>query len=224
MIDSPPDCRIRAKSARRDGRCKSDTKGRGKSAVVVRHRWRGFMMVAYDFPLDSPQFTSTLGLRMNHRPFNYALASLSLLGAPYCFRLAAKSDLLWLLRVQYKDAPPPPERLPSVEAQSSDTTKEHQRNLRTKTFLSLLWVLSALGLAIWFFVLPTIPITNITPQHVLTVGSIFCFSWATLGRLGWHEHSYKGCTIFEELDTAIFWALYWLGTLFGVAAIASPIT
>ncbi len=56
---------------------------------------------------------------------------------------------------------------------------------------------------------------------MFAIASVGSFSWGTLGRLGWTERSYKGVTVFEELDAAIFWLLYWLGSFCGVASVVS---
>jgi hypothetical protein len=60
----------------------------------------------------------------------------------------------------------------------------------------------------------------LTPCHIFALLSMICFSWATLGRLGWQGQSIKGDTVFEDLDELIFRSLYWLGALFGVLAVA----
>jgi hypothetical protein len=53
----------------------------------------------------------------------------------------------------------------------------------------------------------------------LAIASLFCFAWATLGRLGWAGQSWKGDTVVERLDSYIFWVLYWIGTAVGTLAI-----
>lgn len=57
-------------------------------------------------------------------------------------------------------------------------------------------------------------------NQLFVILSILSFSWATLGRLGWEGQSFKGDTVFEDLDELIFKSLYWLGTFFGVLAVA----
>lgn len=158
---------------------------------------------------------------MNHRLLDYASAILSFVGVSWCFTKAAKSDFRWLLRVQRGLALLPPDQLVVKQAECCASTIKHQANLRRKTFLSLAWVISAVVAAAFVFVIPAVPNHTVTTQHAFAAASVFCFSWGTLGRLGWNERSYKGSTIFEELDAIIFWALYWGGTLFGVAAIAA---
>jgi hypothetical protein len=71
------------------------------------------------------------------------------------------------------------------------------------------------------FVLPAVPSGRLNQQQWLAVVSVVAFAWATLGRLGWESQSMKGETIFEELDVFIFWALYWVGAICGVGAVAS---
>ena len=157
---------------------------------------------------------------MNHSVSAYACAAFALVGLPG-FESAAKSDFACLLRIQGGLASLPREQLASQEAESRKNTNAYLRYLRSKTFVSLLVVLSAIALAVMAVVLPAIGASAVTTQHVLASASVACFAWGTLGRLGWSERSYKGVTVFEELDSAIFWALYWLGTFFGVASIAN---
>lgn len=57
------------------------------------------------------------------------------------------------------------------------------------------------------------------PSCIFTLLSITSFSWATLGRLGWQGQTWKGDTVFEDLDELIFRSSYWIGTLFAVLAI-----
>ncbi len=49
--------------------------------------------------------------------------------------------------------------------------------------------------------------------------SIVSFSIATLGRLGWSGQSFKGDTVFEQLNNRVLWLLYGLGTALGVGAL-----
>jgi len=60
---------------------------------------------------------------------------------------------------------------------------------------------------------------SIGPKTDIGVLSLFCFSWATLGRLGWEEQTCM-VTVFGKLDSDLFWLLYFLGTILGVASIA----
>jgi hypothetical protein len=110
---------------------------------------------------------------------------------------------------------------PAQLVQFRDTVRvrvsDRLRLLRVRLTVGFLFIGSAAVLAL--FVNPR---SNISLGHpsasVLAVVSIFCFAWATLGRLGWAGQSYKGDTSVERLDQAIFWVLYWLGTFFGVLA------
>lgn len=160
---------------------------------------------------------------MNHRLLAYASATLSLIGITPCFSDAAKSDFEWLLRTQRGLASLPATQLSVKEAECRVNTATHQANLRRKTFHSFAWVSSAVLFAAFVFVFPAEPLQALTSQHVFAATSLSCFSWATLGRLGWNERSYGGNTIFEELDAIIFWTLYWVGTLFGVAATVNAV-
>lgn len=56
------------------------------------------------------------------------------------------------------------------------------------------------------------------PAPVLVVGSVFCFAWATLGRLGWASQSFRGDTSVERLDQSVFHILYWIGMYLGTIA------
>ena len=142
---------------------------------------------------------------------------MALVGLPG-FASAAKSDFACLLRIQSGLASLPADELDTKEAECQKNTAAYLRYLRTKTFVSLAFVLSAIGAALAVFVIPK---SSLSTQHAFAIASVGCFAWGTLGRLGWTERSYKGVTIFEELDSAIFWALYWFGTLFGVASLTN---
>lgn len=158
---------------------------------------------------------------MNHRISAYVYAALALIGVPRVLENAAKSDFAWLLRTQAGLASLPPPELAVKEAECRATTHARLIHLRSKTFVSLAWVAFAALFAAIAFVHPIAGTRGLNRQQIFTIASIMCFSWGTLGRLGWTERSYKGVTVFEELDTVIFWVLYWLGTLFGVATIVN---
>ncbi len=87
-----------------------------------------------------------------------------------------------------------------------------------KLWISFLWILSAiiLGMTILFLKQGIYAGFN----EGIGVLSLFCFSWATLGRLGWGGQTCAGDTVFERLDSDFFWILYFLGTLFGSISIA----
>ncbi|MGC1172310.1 hypothetical protein [Polaromonas sp.] len=151
---------------------------------------------------------------MNHSTFAFVHACLALIGIPGCLKKAQKSDFDRSLRVERGVASLPPDRLSQREKETRETTLVRMRFLRKKTFVSLVWVLSALGVAILITGAP-----RFGEAHIYAIGSICCLSWGTLGRLGWHQGSFSGATIYEELDTIIFWSLYWTGTMFGIAAL-----
>lgn len=161
---------------------------------------------------------------MNHRLRDHASAVLSLVGVPWFFENAAESDFRWQLRVQRGLASLPTTELVIKEAECRVNTAQHRSNLRRKTFLSFAWVMSAALVAAFVFVFPVLSIEGLTTQQAFAAASVFCFSWGTLGRLGWNERSYGGSTLFEELDAVIFWMLYWVGTLFGIAATVNSVS
>lgn len=111
--------------------------------------------------------------------------------------------------------------------EASDQRKiEHKNDLQKGTlmrrtilcrtlFLSFLWILLATAIATVIALRNSVNIED----RIGGVISIFCFSWATLGRLGWQGQTIKGETVFEKLDIALFWLLYFLGALFGVLSI-----
>ena len=159
---------------------------------------------------------------MNHSPLAYISAALALLAVPGCFRGAAESDLRWLLRVQYNDALAPGPELERVRVNCSANTALYRSRLQRKTLYSFLWVAAFAVAAAWLVVCRVpVGITHLNPQQLFSASSVLAFAWATLGRLGWSEGSNKGVTVFEELDTQIFWVLYGVGTYCGVAAVAN---
>ena len=101
-----------------------------------------------------------------------------------------------------------------------EVTIERAILLRRRLILSLVWILSACCVA--FLVIASISniqiSTFLTLSRVLALSSIVSFAWATLGRLGWAGQSFKGDTVFEQLDDVIFRSLYWVGTLLGTLA------
>lgn len=94
-------------------------------------------------------------------------------------------------------------------------TLRRRQILRKTLFFSFLWILFAAAIAIVIALRNSVHLWN----KFGGVISIFCFSWATLGRLGWQGQTIKGETVFEKLDIALFWLLYFLGALFGVLSI-----
>lgn len=158
---------------------------------------------------------------MNHRLSAYVCSFLSLAGVPGLFNMVAESDFSWLLRSQSGLAVLQGSELATHRADCRVTTKKRQLSLRKKTVASLAWVLSASALGTWLFVLPTAPHGKITAQQWFAAASVVAFAWATLGRLGWADQSFKRETIYEELDSFIFWVLYWVGTISGMGAMAT---
>ena len=115
-----------------------------------------------------------------------------------------------------------PAQLAIKESEAFATTVHRRDLLRRKTIASFLWILSGVVLGVCLPVLLWKTTAVPSGYSLLAIVSVVCFSWATLGRLGWAGQSYKGQTVFEELDTGIFWVLYWFGTLLGTAALAGP--
>lgn len=108
-----------------------------------------------------------------------------------------------------------------LEVQSEHHANSHARVIQRLSILrgallkSFASMASAVALA---FVLHATGAVIPTPVSVLGISSVFCFAWATLGRLGWGGQSYKGDTAVERLDQHLFHLLYWLGMYFGTAA------
>ena len=158
---------------------------------------------------------------MNHRLTAYVCSFLSLVGVPGLFNRVADSDFSWLMRRQPGLAALQDSELATHRNDCRVTTKKRQSSLRKRTVASLAWVLSAAALGAWFFVLPTALHGKITAQQWFAAASVVAFAWATLGRLGWADQSFKRETIYEELDSFIFWVLYWVGTISGMGAMAT---
>jgi len=105
---------------------------------------------------------------------------------------------------------------------------EHRAKIRDDTILRLRLLRRALGcsfltmliagaaLIISHFDKPPPPVLSLARVYV--IASMFCFAWATLGRLGWAGQSIGGVTAIEMLDLLLFHLLYGLGALFGTAA------
>ena len=96
-------------------------------------------------------------------------------------------------------------------------TLERRRLLCQKQAQSFLWIF--LACLAGLVVLGLMPGMSIGINKGFGVLSLFSFSWATLGRLGWEGQTIDGGTVFEKLDSDIFWFLYFIGTLFGVISI-----
>jgi len=159
---------------------------------------------------------------MNHSLSAYVAAALALLAVPGCFRRAAESDFCWLVRTQHGGVLPPATELERRRANCQADSARYQRHLQRKTFYSFVWVAAFAVAAALLVVLPVAgTAARLNSQQLYSASSVLAFAWGTLGRLGWAEGSNKGATVFEELDTYIFWMLYGVGTFCGVAAVAS---
>jgi len=91
---------------------------------------------------------------------------------------------------------------------------------RLLVFFSIIFSAIVVGL-IWVAILSANGLRKVlAPVAIFALLSVMCFSWATLGRLGWAGQSWKGDTVFEDLDEVIFRALYWLGAFFALLAVA----
>ena len=98
-------------------------------------------------------------------------------------------------------------------------TVKRARLLRKRLLLSFIWIISWAALSILLlWLLPWGRSRDVHASMVFGVCSLICFSVATLGRLGWEGQSFKGDTIFEQLDNRIFWLLYGFGAGLGTAA------
>jgi hypothetical protein len=111
----------------------------------------------------------------------------------------------------------PPEQQEQHRRKYAATIALRLRLLRRNVFWSFAILASAVMLALlssWLAVSP-----SPSGRALLGGASVFCFAWATLGRLGWSGQSYKGDTVVERLDVRIFKLLYWLGTFLGTLAL-----
>lgn len=91
--------------------------------------------------------------------------------------------------------------------------------LRKRLIYSFLWVVGGIFAAI----ILTNPVSIVKPSdiklpNILGIISIVFFSIGTLARLGWEGLSWKGDTVFEQLDTKLFWLFYFLGVAFGTSS------
>ena len=94
--------------------------------------------------------------------------------------------------------------------------------LRIKLLKSIFWMIAAslVGCFIAYiqlgFNLNTL--SCFLKNNLLAFLSLFLFAFATLGRIGWEGQSWKGDTVYEQLDNRIFWLCYFLGMVFGILA------
>lgn len=94
----------------------------------------------------------------------------------------------------------------------------HRRDLlKKKLFLSFRWIFTAI-VAVLILISLTHQI-NLNFGKLTAILSVFCFSWATLARLGWKGQSYGGDSVFEQLDENILWVLYFGGTFFATISL-----
>ncbi len=54
------------------------------------------------------------------------------------------------------------------------------------------------------------------------VASVALFAASTLAHLGWKGQTWKGDSFVEQLDEAIFWWMYMIGTVLGVLGTLAP--
>ena|SRR2546422_1452415 len=112
------------------------------------------------------------------------------------------------------------EGTPTQQAQQLENNRklvsERLRLLRGRLAVSFFSMTSAVASAA---ILPRWGIGIPTSSAVLAIGSLFCFAWATLGRLGWAGQSFKGTTVIERLDQKLFHVLYWIGMYLGTLAV-----
>lgn len=116
----------------------------------------------------------------------------------------------------------PPERVKALESQESERTRKIRAAygkacLQTFASIVLGLVTGRLGTAL----------LGPLPQWIeslLAVLSAAIVLTATLGLLGWEIQSWKGTTLPEQVNRALFRALYWLGTfLFAVSVSGSTL-
>ena len=113
-----------------------------------------------------------------------------------------------------------------LQEASEQRKNEHKDSLRKGTLERRIMLCRTLSLSFLWILLATVIAVVFALRNSVYIGdkfggviSIFSFSWATLGRLGWQGQTIKGETVFEKLDLALFWFLYFMGTLLGVLSI-----
>ena len=115
-----------------------------------------------------------------------------------------------------------PKNKEKMKPHCSQLTKTRLHLLRKKLIRSFCLIFSAIIIGVLCVglydkcILKNMFVLN----QLFVILSILSFSWATVGRLGWEGQSFKGDTVFEELDELIFTSLYCLVTFFGVFAVA----
>lgn len=110
---------------------------------------------------------------------------------------------------------PPGQQLEHLNA-TRQATVDRLVRLRGALLKSFALMASAIAVGFAFRAFYTGPML---PRGVFTVGSLFCFASATLGRLGWGGQTFKGDTSVERLDQRIFHVLYWIAMCWGTLAL-----
>ena len=107
----------------------------------------------------------------------------------------------------------PPKRIDEMRQEMRRSTRDSLSRLRKNLVLSGISILSAIAAA------AAVRWVNLGMHfsgRTLAIGSMFCFAWATLGRLGWRSWGER--TTIERLDRVVFHILYWIGAYLGAAA------
>jgi hypothetical protein len=107
-----------------------------------------------------------------------------------------------------------PERREQTGKDIVQLQPERLRSLRSVQLKSSLGMASAVGAAV---LCQSAQTGFETSPRTLAISSLFCFAWATLGRLGWE--TYKGTSSVERLDSWIFRVLYWVGLYLGTLSL-----
>jgi len=110
----------------------------------------------------------------------------------------------------------PPEKQREHLNATRQVTIHRLLSLRGVIFKSFLSMASALAVAWAFRVFYGGPML---PRGVFALGSVFCFAWATLARLGWRGQTWLGDTSVERLDQRILHVLYWIGMCWAALAV-----
>ena len=108
-------------------------------------------------------------------------------------------------------------KIQEAKIRLKEATMSKRNLLLKKMLLSFIWIFAAIVFA--SFVSCIIGKNYYSFGKIVTVLSVFCFSWATLARLGWEGQTIGGNSVFEKVDENIFWMLYFAGTLLAVISI-----
>jgi hypothetical protein len=96
------------------------------------------------------------------------------------------------------------------------TVKNRLRTLRRNFFRSFVLLLTATAVALL--------VSYVSGHRAVSwfgMASVFFLAWSTLARLGYSGKSFAGNSVIERLDDRIFKALFWIGTFFGILALAA---